>query len=738
MKTIVSSLEVLEARIAPAALATLHISTDQHTATYTDVDGDHITLKVTHFAVGGGLLSAGLFSGVAGAHGDQLQLLDLSGGGFDKASLTFSVVRVAGGDGLANVGYINSTGHDLGAVTVKGDLGQLDAGDAATLNDPGVTALNVRSLGRLGLDTQGGGGSLESDIHGALGALTVAGDVKEAYVVLTGGADGKLGAVTIGGSLIGGAVDDQGRIFSSGDMGMVKIGRDVQGGAGLHSGRVESGGKLAGLSLGGSLFGGAGDESGLIYSIGDMGAVKIGHDIDGGSGNFTGRVEADGTLRSVTVGGSVIGSAAFRTAQIYSLGDMGLVKIGYDLQAGAGSVSGVVESFAKLAGVRIGGSLLGGATSGSGQVLSQGDLGAVNIGHDVLGGAGDYSGFIHGFANVASVTIGGSLVGGSGASSGAIYSFGDLGAVKIGHDLQGGAGVISGYINTTGKLAGVTIGGSLHGGTDTASGAIFSHGDLGAVKIGHDLTGSSITGATSLDSLGIIESTAGRIASVTLGGSIILGIDTSTGTLTNNATIRAANDLGSLSVAGGIIGNAGDGTAANGSPVIIAARGQAGPLPFGTTTDLAIGKITVGGRVEFANILAGYKTDLSAVNGDAQIGAVKVGGDWAASNLIAGAKNLGADDAAGGTGANTDNVNFGDTHDVSIGAGSAIVAKIASITIGGQVFGTPASFSPADHFGFVAQQIGAVKIGGNLISFTVTNAPQPIGETADMDLHLIS
>ena len=47
---------------------------------------------------------------------------------------------------------------------------------------------------------------------------------------------------------------------------------------------------------------------------------------------------------------------------------------------------------------------------------------------------------------------------------------------------------------------------------------------------------------------------------------------------------------------------------------------------------MAIAALTVGGRVEFANVLAGYDTLLSPVNRDPQIWAVKVGGDWVGSN----------------------------------------------------------------------------------------------------------
>src|SRR5258708_15583922 len=110
-------LERLECREVPSV-----VIVNPTTATYTDVDGDHVTVKVST-----GTLTAGLFTTLATGLGDQLQKIDLSGGGFDSASLTFSVAKVPGGDGLANVGYINSTGHDLGAVIVKGDLRRIHA-----------------------------------------------------------------------------------------------------------------------------------------------------------------------------------------------------------------------------------------------------------------------------------------------------------------------------------------------------------------------------------------------------------------------------------------------------------------------------------------------------------------------------------------------------------------------------------------------------------------------------------
>jgi hypothetical protein len=58
---------------------------------------------------------------------------------------------------------------------------------------------------------------------------------------------------------------------------------------------------------------------------------------------------------------------------------------------------------------------------------------------------------------------------------------------------------------------------------------------------------------------------------------------------------------------------------------VIAAVGQGTPT---ATTDVAIGRLTVLGQVEFAQIDAGVAADGVARNADAQFGRVVVGGDW--------------------------------------------------------------------------------------------------------------
>jgi hypothetical protein len=103
-------------------------------------------------------------------------------------------------------------------------------------------------------------------------------------------------------------------------------------------------------------------------------------------------------------------------------------------------------------------------------------------------------------------------------------------------------------------------------------------------------------------------------------------------------------------------------------------------------------------------------------NGDAQIGAMTVGGDWVASSLVAGVD-------AGGDGL------FGTSDDVKGGITDTpgIVSKITSVTIGGLALGAPNSTNPSDGFGFVAQQIGSLKVNGFDIAVSAGTANDLLG-----------
>ena len=278
MKTL-PSIEPLEARIAPASAF----------VTYIDADGDLV--KIT--ATGSGAPGPDL--GDLTRHGNgQLQKLTLDAG-FALTDITFTVTKKPGGDGFADVGAIDATGFDLGNVTVKGDLGQIDVGNGDP-EFPALKTLSVRSLGRYAAATQTGVPDFRSNFNGALLALKVTGDIKDAFVRVGDGAN--LGSVTVGGSIIGGTTANSGEIFAEGNLGAVVVKGDVIGGSGSYSGSIGAGGTVKSMTIGGSLVGAfvnvpAGQNisrAGSIEINGDSGPISIGGDVIGG------RLRGDGSL----------------------------------------------------------------------------------------------------------------------------------------------------------------------------------------------------------------------------------------------------------------------------------------------------------------------------------------------------------------------------------------------------------------------------------------------------------
>jgi hypothetical protein len=239
----------------------------------------------------------------------------------------------------------------------------------------------------------------------------------------------------------------------------------------------------------------------------------------------------------------------------------------------------------------------------------------------------------------------------------------------------------------------MSLGGSLIGGTSSSSGRIWSALGILNVTIAGNICGGSATGTQVLQSTGIVECVSGRIEAMTLGGSLIAGTDSTTGLFQDNGAIRAGDNIGRLTIRGSIVGNA---THA----AVISARGQKTP-PVGS--DVAIGTITVAGRVEHALIHAGIRV-FGPNNADAQIGTVTVGGDWIASSLVAGAE-AGVDGQFG----TQDDSKFSGPGNKDV---AGVYSRISSVIIGGQVVGTEFT---GDHFGIVAESVGSLSIGANLI-----------------------
>jgi hypothetical protein len=445
-----------------------------------------------------------------------------------------------------------------------------------------------------------------------------------------------------------------------------------------------------------------------------MGPVRIAGDIIGGAGaGFSGAIFASGALTSVTVGGSVTGGDGFLSGLIRSDGALGPVRITGNLEGGWGLNSGDILGEESIASVSIGGSVRGADGDESGRIASNHRIGGVKIGHDLIGARGVSSGSIFSDGPLGWVTIGDSMWGSMGGNTGRITARGTMGGVRITGDLGGGSGWASGAIECGGNLTSLTIGGSLRGGDGSSTGMIEADGAIGPVWIGGDVVGGSATGTLELMRSGEIQGR--RIASVTIGGSLIAGTNNTTGEFGLNGAIRAGDDLGPILIKGNILGN-------DTSPAVISARGSAAPT---ATMDVAIRRLTVLGRVESAQIVAGIDLEGLAANADAQIGPVVVGGDWIASSIAAGVGP--GDDGFFGT---DDDVDFADAGVKDV---AGLSSRIASVTISGEALGT---IGGTDHFSLVAETVGPVKVGGSLLNQTPGpgNDVVEIGTTGDFGI----
>ncbi|MGB8169432.1 MAG: DUF4394 domain-containing protein, partial [Chthoniobacteraceae bacterium] len=300
-------------------------------ATFTDVDGDLATVKTSVGAFGKADFNLAFVA--SGTDRGQLTRLTLSDDGpeFVDAKISISAAKKPGGDGLVNVGFIDATGLPLNSITIKGDLGQVEVGNTTA----GLKMLDVRSMGRLGMLTQGytnpsGIFDLTSISNGPLGTLKVAGDITEASVRASGPGLA-IGSVNILGSLIGGALPLSGLIYVNGKLGPVKIGGDLIGGGGDNSGSIQ-GTKLTSVVIGsahpGSIRGGAGFFSGSIFGATGIGSIKITGSLHGDVGFVSGNINSSGNVGPITIGGDMEGNIADQSGRMFIAGNLASLTIG--------------------------------------------------------------------------------------------------------------------------------------------------------------------------------------------------------------------------------------------------------------------------------------------------------------------------------------------------------------------------------------------------------------------------
>ena len=693
-------IEPLEARIAPAVVLTF----------VDGVDGDMVKI----------ISDKNLSGTVTFAANGSPSEITLTGAGMDGANIATVVTRVAGGDGLVNIGRI-TTSLDLGNVVIKGDLGEIDAGNG-TSPLPALKSLKVMSMGIFGDATKSMNSNGTSQLSGDLGKLEVANDVIGARINVTG----KAGTIKIGGDVRGTATNFSGRLealsFTS-----ISIGGDLVAGAGDESGKIVTSGKLGKLTIRDSVFGALDNTAdtlrGQIFAGGGAGPISIGGDVTGAVSEEK-AIEVIGNATSITIKGSLFGGAGLNSGSIFVTGNAGPIKIGRDVLGGSGELSGSLKITGNTGAISIGGALLGGAMLNAGSIFVTGNAGPIKIGLDVEGSTGDFSGSIKVNGTVGGLTIGGSLKGGSGSYQ-TVFRLeqvslfgGSTGPVRISGDVIANTGAGGGVISLGTGAPSFFLGGSIIGGGNEIPmvfafpGGGVALGDVGTVTIGGDILGSPFGG-------GLLS--GGNVGKLTIKGSLVSPLEF--GTATGSSTQLILGSIGTGFIGGGIVGSPdvdGNSRAATisgkvGSLTIVGTiQGGAGPTN---------GSIVIGGDVGTLKVGAlrggaGIETGAIAIGG--KVGAFTIGsvdggtGTFATAQIQADSfgKVLVRGDLLGGAAP-------------SSGTLRATAGGFDSITIGGSLRAAPQG-------GVVSAtaSLGIVKIGGDLLGGTFTGQSTLAGQKA--------
>jgi len=338
---------------------------------------------------------------------------------------------------------------------------------------------------------------------------------------------GAVGTISLKGSLVGGNGDQSGRI-EVGSAKSIAIGGDIAGGFGVASGSlVANGGTIAKFMVKNSIVGGRGEESGKVSADG-LGAITLGGSLLGGIGENTGKISAStGGIASVKIGGSVVGGQASVTGAIFTDGDLGLVRIGGDLIGGDVTTVADVDATGYLRAdhiksVFIGGSIVAGFDAGAGDLTKSGSIRATET--------------------IGTVTVRGHILGSF--SQSVIISAQGVAGVGVDHTAIGKV-TIGGHANYLSILGGYSINEAPVDG-DAAIGTVKIGGDARGVSIvaGVDAGGDGFGNANDTAVAGVDPAAFSRIASVIIGGQVVL-----TSALGDEFGITA-QEIGSLKIGG--------------------------------------------------------------------------------------------------------------------------------------------------------------------------------------------
>jgi hypothetical protein len=466
-------IEPLESRIAPAVFAV-----------YTDADGDEV--KVTTSKGTQAELDAAMGLITEGT-GQRLDVLNLTAAAFAGSDVTIvATPKTPQSDGFANINRINATGRDLGKVTVDGDLGEIDAGDADQAT-PAIKSLLAYSMGTasasLGI----------SNLEGVVKTFTIKRLLAGNSALLLNHPNLQSGAIKIG-NLLGGAVPDSGSVKITGGVKSITIVGGIYGGGAENAGAILVDGAVSLLKVGREIVGGSGERSGSILADA-IGQLTIGGDLIAGSANFTGLIAAtEGGIGKVVLGGSMIGAKVPNgLAGIVAAGDIGSATIAGSMLDGGGG-SGIVAAGFQLDALTLN---------------SSGSLKAFTLKGGIIGSA---PALIGAGKNIGKATFGRAALATSSATT--IIAGVGIGALDFRGDV-GGVRIVANGDATTLAIGSVRFGGDANsvqiGLGAGIVGTAFADPKVGSIKVTGDLN-------FSLINVGTLVSTGAKLVSLQVGG----------------------------------------------------------------------------------------------------------------------------------------------------------------------------------------------------------------------------
>ncbi len=381
-----------------------------------------------------------------------------------------------------------------------------------------------------------------------------------------------------------------------------------------------------------SAFPSAGGDGTGVFN-GAVGSVKIAGDFDygnmvlGGDGSATTNL----TVGSVTIGGSLHGDVS------------------------QSHIAGALALLGPAGSVKIGGSMIGGSVPTSGTLIVAVSLKSVSVAHNLVGGTGQDSGEISppsGFTadlqkaiSFGTISVAGSVIGSEGVRSGSVIA-GTVKSITVNGNVQGGHGQLSGLVAALGDSGSITVKQSVLGGSGQASGNVEFVGTMKSVSIGHDIIGgvgqySGSVGPEVLHSNPAVDEVV--VTSLSVGGSVVGGSGPSSGELEGEKTARifvggdvrggasssggivgSEGPVGSIVVAGDVIGGQTLNPTFDGFSGVIVASEDAGSI--------TIGHSLVTGTTTHTDAGSTHVSKSGAVLVEGNLGSLTIGGDVEGSN----------------------------------------------------------------------------------------------------------